>query len=840
MLLTLVLATTVAAQVQVQATAGRDTANRREVGIRMQIGGPGGDSVRRIPVTAAHIATAFRDSAAKALLLNARRARMAQDSALRSYDAKVYQRISVGMALSATARERLMMRDEGVARVQWDRDAGAVVDLLGKRTTVPAADEPTQVDEDVRRRTSLPIPYFPGRETLWIGGSVAQVSVNEDQFVHPLADGAEAYYRYTSGDSVVFTLPDGHRITLQELRIEARAPRWNAIVGSFWFDRASAQLVRAVYRPTIEMDIWEVASDTDRNGNSDGPPWWVKAIVNPMRVTMHAFTTEYGLFESRFWLPTSQSAEGRFQAMMLRVPGTFEERYVYESVNGPVDVATPMRSAPPPPLTLRQYRDSLTRAGVDSALVDSLVRLRTPDTAVVNARARARRDSVNAATRARRDSLQQRGLRGTQVDSAMRAIVRARQDSIRAANEAECRERGHSLSRFRRYAGNVDVLLRVPCDLQSLAESPELPASAYDSGEELFGRAQRDEMIKALDFGLQAGWGPQRVGVQYGFAFTRYNRVEGLSTAIKFRQELGLGYSWEATLRGSQGDRQLNGEVGVQRGNARTSLHLNAYRRLVSASDWDNPLTFSSSLGALLWGHDDGVYYRTAGVELIRASDFRSKVEWRLFAEAHRSARVTTRFSVFGGTHNRRFGPNVDADRGTYVGGSVRVSDAWGVAPRGWRTGLDLRLEGAGGESEYGRAALDLSVTRPIAGPISFGLAGGVGTSVGELPAQRQWFLGSPKTIRGQRVGVDSIHAGNAFWMARAELARDRGARRLSLFGDLGWAGDRESDWGRSSRLISAVGVGSSFLQGMIRTDLARGLWPRKGWRLDLSVEAPF
>jgi hypothetical protein len=841
MVATLFLVPAIALQVGVQTSTVRDSSDRRSTSVAISIGA---DSARRIPVTAEHLATAFRDEAARTLLQNARTARLRQDSALLSYDAKVRQRVSVGLALKAIARDRLVMRDEGVARVQWQKDAGAVVDLLGKRTTVPA-DDNEPVDPGIRTSTSLPIPYFPGRETLWIGSSVAQVTVNEGSFVHPIAEGAEAYYRYETGDSVVYTLPDDRRIILRELRIEARRPRWNVIVGSFWYDQASSQLVRAVYRPSIELDIWEVAGeDADRDTSSnDDVPWWVKGIVNPMKATMNVFTVEYGLFEGRFWLPTSQGAEGKVQAMMIRIPVTFEERYDYASVNGTVEVVEAMASAPPPPPpTYRQLRDSLTKLGLGRGAIDSVLRARvSADSAEAVNRARARTDSVRAAESALRDSLTQAGYSRRAIDSVFTARRAAARDARLDRCESDAANaRGYSMRRYRRYDGHVDVLLRVPCDLRALARSPELPASAYDSGEELFGKAQRDELMDVLGFGLQAGWGPQRINVDWGFAQSRYNRVEGFSTALALRQELGRGYAWSSQIRGSQGDRQLNGELGVERSNGRSTLKLNAYRRLVSASDWGTPLTFSSSFPALLVGRDDGVYFRAWGGELLRSTDRGKLLDTRLFVEQQWSAPVTTRFSVFGGAHDDTFGPNVASARGMWAGASLRWRDSWGLAPRGWKTLADLRLEGAGGESGYGRAALDVSVSRPIIGELAFGLTAAAGSSLGDVPPQRQWFLGGTSTVRGQAIGVDSVHAGNAFWFTRLEVARQRRASRLSLFGDIGWAGSRDSDWGRSRRLLSGVGIGSSFLDGLFRMDISRGLWPRRGWRLDFSLEAPF
>ncbi|MFM8566655.1 MAG: hypothetical protein ACKOCV_03060, partial [Gemmatimonadota bacterium] len=76
---------------------------------------------RATVVTEAQRATAFKDSTARTLLLRARAARLAQDSALRAYDVTSYQRLSLGLGLRAGARDRLAYRSEGAARVQWER-----------------------------------------------------------------------------------------------------------------------------------------------------------------------------------------------------------------------------------------------------------------------------------------------------------------------------------------------------------------------------------------------------------------------------------------------------------------------------------------------------------------------------------------------------------------------------------------------------------------------------------------------------------------------------------------------------------------------------------------------
>ena len=39
---------------------------------------------------------------------------------------------------------------------------------------------------------------------------------------------------------------------------------------------------------------------------------------------------------------------------------------------------------------------------------------------------------------------------------------------------------------------------------------------------------------------------------------------------------------------------------------------------------------------------------------------------------------------------------------------------------------------------------------------------------------------------------------------------------------------------------VACVGVGASFMDGLIRFDVARGIFPRAGFRSDLYVEARF
>ncbi|MDQ3310106.1 MAG: BamA/TamA family outer membrane protein, partial [Gemmatimonadota bacterium] len=122
--------------------------------------------------------------------------------------------------------------------------------------------------------------------------------------------------------------------------------------------------------------------------------------------------------------------------------------------------------------------------------------------------------------------------------------------------------------------------------------------------------------------------------------------------------------------------------------------------------------------------------------------------------------------------------------------------------------------------------------------PIPFGLVGSlegaVGTSAGTVPVQGLWYLGGPGSVRGY---PGATAAGKSFWRARGEVATRGPGARLATFMDAGWAGER-SDWSSADPSLLAAGVGASFLDGLIRADLARALRGRTGWRLDVYLDA--
>lgn len=754
--------------------------------------------------------SAFKDATARALLLKARAARLRQDSALRSYDAMSYQRLSVGMSLTALARNRLLFRHESASRIRWIDSVGVWVDVKGARSAVPMVKN-DEANKEMKSEMNDPdlmgsIPYYPGYEPLWVGSDIARAQADETEIVNPIADGAEAYYTYESGDSLRFTLPGKEQsvIQLREIRVRPRQPKWNLAVGSLWFDTASGQVVRAAYRLSVPMDIWSVAKEEDPHANDDVPKW-VMPMISPMRAEITSIGVEYGLYQNRFWLPRLRVAEGSAQVSFMHVPVKMEESFKYASVNG---------------------RDSLPpiKVGMDSRSVH------VPDSLTGDAR-EAWIDSARAANRV-----------------AARARQRAQNDSIRrglltraARRSSQCDTSDTHISTYDRFDSRLKVAMRVPCDVSKLESSPELPGSIYDKDDELFNEKDLDALkAEALSLSAQAPFSVRMrflppPTITYGPSMLRYNRVEGFSVGASVEQQLGGGYSALAVGRLGLADLQPNVELGVTRTNMTESVGLRGYNHLVSASDWGHPLSFGSSFSALMFGRDEGFYYRATGVELNggRATPFGgARVEWRAFVEQQRTARVSTNFTVNGSD----FPANLVALRGAYEGLGARINHEYGLDPNGLRTFTDLRLEAAHGDSVYGRAAVDFTVTHGL-GRLAGAVTLSGGSSVGALPPQREWYLGGSQTIRGQ--SPDTAQHGNAFWMTRAELGTADVAARPTIFADLGWVGDR-TRLRQVGRPMSGVGSGMSFLDGMFRFDVARGLYPRKQWRVDLYLESKF
>jgi hypothetical protein len=724
-------------------------------------------------------------------VLRARLARLAQDSTLTAYDAMAHERLTVGLGIGSVGREKLFLRNETASHVRWKRGSGAVVDVVGARSAFPMLKPGVRVMTDMLHIDA--IPYYPGRESLLrlTGVNRANDSENnENVLINPLTAGAEAYYRFQTGDSVSFLLPDGTRARLREVKVEARMPRFDLIVGSLWFDVKTAQLVRAVYRLSQPMDVVKFVEATDAESFEDVPTL-VKPMIFPMSLDVTALTVEYDLHEQRWWLPRLETVEGRMRMGFMRAPFSVEQSYRYASVNG-------TDSLPP-----------IFGAAFDSAV-----------TAERDSMRRAMSDTTKEAREQRRaERERQRGDEGE-----LGALACTPGDTIQR----------HSV----RYNGALPIVVRVPCDTAKLVHSKEFSPSIYDAGEELFGTKDREQLEKSLGLGLQAGWGPQQATLHYGVdrGMLRYNRVEALSAGVLVESTLGSGYVANASARIGVADWQPNAEVHLQRSNGDRTYALGAYRRLNSANDWGDPLSVGASISSLLWAHDEGFYFRSAGAELTSTPASEGALAWRLFAEREDDAEKHTNVSLWHALGGAGFIPNIRAQSASVFGVGARYLRSFGLDPKGLRTTLELRGEGGTGTFGYARASAEATATHGLGAKLDGALTASIGGSAGSVPVQRLWFLGGVATVRGQEPGTQ---AGDAYWLGRAELGRTFVGFRPTIFYDLGWAGAR-AGFAKSGRPLSGAGAGVSTLDGLIRFDIAHGINPNHAWRADLYTSARF
>lgn len=817
----------------------------------------GADSATRRARADSAAATAYGSPEARAILERAREARLRQDSALTAYRATTTQRMSVSMGVRRVGLEKLLFRGDNVAQISWRRGVGVWVTPIGSRMTIPMADrvEGNMVD-------AVTIPYYPGRETLWFPSSnfgVVKSDIDEREMIHPLARGAEYYYRYETGDSVNIKLEGGRVIRVRELRITARRPEYRLFVGSFWFDRDGGQLVRAAYRMAADLEIWDVAKEESKldaaenrdaeilrdsiararmprdvyvkdsisrapmlearrrnngNGEDDDVPAWVSGMFRPAKAKLDAISVEYGLYQGKFWLPRANSATASAQVGFMRVPLRIDEKFTYEDVNGDFSLA------PLPAVRTAAQRDSVAR--------------------VASNRDSTKRDSTTAGGDQSGGSVTVTAGIGSEGRLKTKADT-VRADSIARArvvrNHSQCATDSVYTRTETRYEGALRIAYSMPCDEKKLANSPALPA-AYTADEELFDTKSRDELLSALDLSLQPSFAPQRPTIRTGADLIRYNRVEGLSVGVLATQVLGAGYTATALARIGHADWHANGELSLARSNGRRTVTGTIYHRLNAANpEWGGALSLGPSLPAFLYARDEGFYYRSFGAELGERHEQRhGSLEYRLFIEREWTAGdtdVVNTFSLGRALGNRRFRQNILTEPSSVTGVAASWLRAFGNNPAGFRLATTTRMEGGTGTFEYARGSVEGTLSRPVP-HAAIAITGSIGSSLGRVPLQRLWYMGGLRTVRGQIAGTQS---GDAFWLTRGEIGTRQGAFRPVAFFDVGWAGSRKS-FGKIQPQRGA-GVGLGFLDGLFRVDVSRGLYPTKRWRTDLYLEAP-
>ena len=371
-----------------------------------------------------------------------------------------------------------------------------------------------------------------------------------------------------------------------------------------------------------------------------------------------------------------------------------------------------------------------------------------------------------------------------------------------------------------------------------LIRHPELMARDWGEGTPLeFGEAELSVLVGELEqllpthdrFRPRLMWGMER-------SLLRYNRVEGLSAGAAVSFPVGARTDLSVSARIGSADLTPNLSAELTHGDSGARWSLGVYRDLRSMSDVHDPFDLTSSASALIFGADRGEYYRSTGASVGYGSEGRTRWSIGAFAERHGAVERNTDFFLLSTVRDTPFFPVRRADAGDVVG--LRGSLGWfhGLDPNDLVATIRLRGEIGEGDLSYQRAQAAASVSHPV----PFGLAGALevaaGHGWGQLPTQRNFFLGGHKSLRG---GLTNEFNGSAFWRARGELATGFAIARVALFADLGKVGAPGWDWTFDNPVVS-VGVGTSLLDGLLRFDVARGVRSISRWRAHLYMDGLF
>ena len=406
------------------------------------------------------------------------------------------------------------------------------------------------------------------------------------------------------------------------------------------------------------------------------------------------------------------------------------------------------------------------------------------------------------------------------------------EDSIsRAACHA--REKAEKISCLCENGRCTAFTVNIPLDTAALIASTTLPPPFGAANDTLLSQGELEQLTHGLGDLPQAPWQLHVKRPRWGLA--RYNRVEGLGLGARGDVDLGrLRLDGAAYIATTDGEPDLQAGVLRETGNAR--VRLAGYRRLAGVDPAAHSLGIGNSLGALFLGRDDGDYFRATGAELIvtPAVTLAQRFEIRVYAERQRRALKRTDFSFPHALHDDHlFRPNITADSADQVGASLTLRTQRGIDPDRPQWTAAVSLDGNVGTYRFGRVSTTLRVAAPLGPRIAGAVALAGGMSDGVVPLQSDWYLGGPGTIRGY--GGNAAR-GDAFWRARFEVANRWPAARVVLFTDVGRAGPR--DHLSLVRPLTGVGIGASFIDGLIRFDVTRAVRSPTGWRLDFYTDA--
>jgi len=561
----------------------------------------------------------YADSATAALIARARERHRQQDAAVHDYRALLLSRLDANFGRGGFARFLPLVVLEQESRLQWQAPNDLKVITLGERSRT--AFRGADVDAGWTH------PWFVPR---FLGDSIRLLSDEgfpERAAVHPLAAGADAYYRYAIVDSVQLALP-GRTVRAIGLRVTPIRADASLIAGELWLDAETAETVRLSF-VFIGKRLWTdsigpTRRDTVRADRDD-------ALVE--RILRVSADLEYGLYQEHFWLPFRQAV-----TLDVQLPW-------FKNLVLPVHFITTFRNV---------------RVNEQAPLTFTDL---PPDT--------------TPRTRPRRNDVRHRCGDPTASDSAVTLSDRKRgcvTVGSWAGGRYEIDVPPDSV--LHHYAGWTDSLqFDLPADAASRIE--ELRRDVMSTMEQLpDSLTGRPRLALAFDRFADI-W--------------RYNRAEGVSLGAGYEWRPGPRFlSLLAKARYAFTDQRLQGALTLRRDGPSSRIELVAYREMRDADPLAPGLTFSNSLGALWSARDEGDYVFTQGGALRYQRPLDGVADLTLEARysdesAPRRLAHAGLNDILGG--DGAFAPNGPVLAGRYGVGEVEL--VGGARPFGWRAGVE-------------------------------------------------------------------------------------------------------------------------------------------------------
>jgi hypothetical protein len=341
-----------------------------------------------------------------------------------------------------------------------------------------------------------------------------------------------------------------------------------------------------------------------------------------------------------------------------------------------------------------------------------------------------------------------------------------------------------------------------------------------------------------------------------------YNRVTGLYLGTKLDKAEG-GRSWERARRqnllfGSWGyafkAKDFLYRAGLEKGffdSFRLAVGGEYHHQILTPDLWIMPED-ENSAAAFLIKEDFHDYYLAEGASGWISQNILPdvKVSAIYLSEKTDSLERNTNYALFGGKKKFRENPAMDAGEFKTLTGRIvvdtrnsvrRTTRGWYIQAEGERAG-----GGLGGDFEFDRYLADVRRYQPLGYGEGVDVRVRVGTSKGDLPWERAFWLGGVSTLRGFKHKAFPAGwknpGGNRMFLAQIEYrmgredlpdAMDLGLLEefnLIAFTDAGWVGQADPEEGPAEgfedlsfkTLKNDVGLALANRSGSIRCEVVR------------------